>query len=262
MTTTEQIVWAHRVDKDVPRPSSGPARRCSVCGPAAGVGRHRAVCDSRSTRSPAATHRSAPGSDRQRPLRLHGWRPTRSRRASARHSLAPSPRASVLRHTGRRHLHFHFPEQGLIMPGQFVPGADSHSRAWRPCRCRDRLHHARLRVVDGVHLLHARPTTPGGLRDACSPGSAARTSCWSCCAGGARNSRRACRWSSSMPTASCHGLSQHHREHDGGSRGLERHLRGRRHTSAWYRQKGVQSLPYPPLTPGADAVYVIDETWT
>jgi homoaconitase/3-isopropylmalate dehydratase large subunit len=31
-------------------------------------------------------------------------------------------------------------------------------------------------------------------------------------------------------------------------------------TYAWYRQKGVHSLPYPPLAAGADAVYVIDET--
>nr|MBA2258155.1 hypothetical protein [Acidobacteriota bacterium] len=27
-------------------------------------------------------------------------------------------------------FHFYFPEQGLVMPGQFIPGADSHSRAY------------------------------------------------------------------------------------------------------------------------------------
>ena len=27
-------------------------------------------------------------------------------------------------------FHFYFPEQGLIFPGQFIPGADSHSRAY------------------------------------------------------------------------------------------------------------------------------------
>src|SRR5436309_10170042 len=31
-------------------------------------------------------------------------------------------------------------------------------------------------------------------------------------------------------------------------------------TSAWYRAKGIQDLPYPPFAPGADAAYVIDET--
>ena len=31
-------------------------------------------------------------------------------------------------------------------------------------------------------------------------------------------------------------------------------------TYAWYRAKGIRELPYPPLAPGADAVYEIDET--
>ena len=31
-------------------------------------------------------------------------------------------------------------------------------------------------------------------------------------------------------------------------------------TQAWYRAKGIVELPYPRLSPGADAVYAIDET--
>jgi 3-isopropylmalate/(R)-2-methylmalate dehydratase large subunit len=31
-------------------------------------------------------------------------------------------------------------------------------------------------------------------------------------------------------------------------------------TYAWYRAKGITELPYPPFSPGADAVYAIDET--
>src|SRR5207237_3862640 len=27
-------------------------------------------------------------------------------------------------------FHFYFPEQGLVVPGQLIPGADSHSRAY------------------------------------------------------------------------------------------------------------------------------------
>src|SRR5204863_4639559 len=27
-------------------------------------------------------------------------------------------------------FHFYFPEQGLVLPGQFIPGADSHKRAY------------------------------------------------------------------------------------------------------------------------------------
>ena len=32
-------------------------------------------------------------------------------------------------------------------------------------------------------------------------------------------------------------------------------------TYAWYREKGMTTLPYPPLTPGANAVYEIDEVF-
>jgi len=31
-------------------------------------------------------------------------------------------------------------------------------------------------------------------------------------------------------------------------------------TAAWYRERGVEGLPYPRLTPGVDATYEIDET--
>ena len=31
-------------------------------------------------------------------------------------------------------------------------------------------------------------------------------------------------------------------------------------TYAWYRDKGIGTLPYPPFSPGEDAVYAIDET--
>ncbi len=32
-------------------------------------------------------------------------------------------------------------------------------------------------------------------------------------------------------------------------------------TLAWYRAKGMTDLPYPPLAPGANAVFEIDETF-
>jgi 3-isopropylmalate/(R)-2-methylmalate dehydratase large subunit len=54
-------------------------------------------------------------------------------------------------------FHFYFPEQGLILPGQFIPGADSHSRAYwriRGGRRGHRFHRARLRLGDGLRVLH------------------------------------------------------------------------------------------------------------
>jgi 3-isopropylmalate dehydratase large subunit len=32
-------------------------------------------------------------------------------------------------------------------------------------------------------------------------------------------------------------------------------------TRAWYRARGIEHLPYPDVSPGADAVYAIDETF-
>ena len=49
-------------------------------------------------------------------------------------------------------------------------------------------------------------------------------------------------------------VSQHDRQHDGGGRGAERHLRARRdHLRRGTAQKGITTLPYPRFSPGADA---------
>ena len=74
----------------------------------------------------------AAGRDRQRPLRLHRQAtPTTSRPAIGRefarlHGIEKPYYATP----GDGIFHFYFPEQGLVMPGQFIPGADSHSRAY------------------------------------------------------------------------------------------------------------------------------------
>ena len=131
MTTTEQIVWAHRVDKD------------------------------RATVQPGDTVRVyadlLPASDGTAPFAIHTFnqitggrtifprqaaiandhfvftgreddeRQTAIGRAFAReHGLRPPYYATP----GDGIFHFYFPEQGLVVPGQFIPGADSHSRAY------------------------------------------------------------------------------------------------------------------------------------
>jgi len=45
---------------------------------------------------------------------------------AAKHGLVPPYYATP----GDGIFHFYFPEQGLVVPGQFIPGADSHSRAY------------------------------------------------------------------------------------------------------------------------------------
>ena len=130
LTLTEQIVWAHRVDRD------------------AGV-------------RPGATLRLyadlLPASDGTAPFAIHTFNaitgggtvfPRQAAIASDhfvftgkeddRKQTSISEEFARLHAIGRPHyaspgdgiFHFYFPEQGLIVPGGFYPGADSHSRAY------------------------------------------------------------------------------------------------------------------------------------
>ncbi len=130
MTATEQIVWAHRVDKDA------------------------AV-------RPGATLRVfadlLPASDGTAPFAIHtfnqitGGKTIFPRQAAIANDHfvftgkeADEKQISIGREFASRHciekpyyatpgdgiFHFYFPEQGLVLPGQFIPGADSHSRAY------------------------------------------------------------------------------------------------------------------------------------
>src|SRR5438874_9148178 len=130
MTSTEQIIWAHRVDK---------AQQLS----------------------PGATLRVyadlLPASDGTAPFAIHTFN-----QITGGSSIYPRQAAIANDHfvfTGRTDddlqtaigrdfarlhqiekpyyatpgdgiFHFYFPEQGLVAPGQFIPGADSHSRAY------------------------------------------------------------------------------------------------------------------------------------
>jgi 3-isopropylmalate/(R)-2-methylmalate dehydratase large subunit len=130
LTTTEQIVWAHRVDKDA-------------------------------TVAPGATLRVyadlLPASDGTAPFAIHtfnqitGGRSIFPRQAAIANDHfvftgkeADNKQTGIGREFARLHgiekpyyatpgdgiFHFYFPEQGLVHPGQFIPGADSHSRAY------------------------------------------------------------------------------------------------------------------------------------
>jgi 3-isopropylmalate/(R)-2-methylmalate dehydratase large subunit len=130
LSTTEQIVWAHRVDKDAEV-------------------------------KPGATLRVyadlLPASDGTAPFAIHtfnqitGGNTITPRQAAVANDHfvftgrdADSKQTEIGRQFAERHgigkpyyatpgdgiFHFYFPEQGLISPGQFIPGADSHSRAY------------------------------------------------------------------------------------------------------------------------------------
>ena len=131
LTATEQIVWAHRVDRD--RRDLKPGDTLRV---------YADLLPASDGTAPFAIHTfnqitaGAPGRPRQAAIandhfvftgRDDDARQTRiGQQFAAQHELKPPYYATP----GDGIFHFYFPEQGLVAPGQFIPGADSHSRAY------------------------------------------------------------------------------------------------------------------------------------
>lgn len=133
MTSTEQVIWAHRVDKDLKPSDLKPGTTLRVYADL------------------------LPASDGTAPFAIHtfnqitGGNTIFPRQAAIANDHfvftgvdADEKQTSIGREFARLHgiekpyyatpgdgiFHFYFPEQGLVMPGQFIPGADSHSRAY------------------------------------------------------------------------------------------------------------------------------------
>jgi 3-isopropylmalate/(R)-2-methylmalate dehydratase large subunit len=130
LTTTEQIIWAHRVDKDRRRLEPGDTLRV-----------YADLLPASDGTAPFAIHtfnQITGGVIRPRQAaiandhfvftgREDDEKQTSIGRAFAREQGLTSPYYAT---PGDGIFHFYFPEQGLVLPGQFIPGADSHSRAY------------------------------------------------------------------------------------------------------------------------------------
>jgi 3-isopropylmalate/(R)-2-methylmalate dehydratase large subunit len=130
LTTTEQIVWAHRVDKNVEVKPGATLRVYADLLPAS------------DGTAPFAIHtfNQITGGDVIHPRRaaiandhfvFTGTKPDAQQVAigsafAERHGIGKPYFATP----GDGIFHFYFPEQGLVVPGAFIPGADSHSRAY------------------------------------------------------------------------------------------------------------------------------------
>ncbi len=130
MTSTEQIIWAHRVDRD------------AEVRPGATLRVYADLLPASDGTAPFAIHtfNKITGGDtifpRQAAIandhfvftgKSNDDKQTAIGREFARlHGLEPPYYATP----GDGIFHFYFPEQGLVLPGQFIPGADSHSRAY------------------------------------------------------------------------------------------------------------------------------------
>src|SRR5688500_10482987 len=131
MTTTAQIVWAHRVDKERRELKPGDTLRvyADLLPASDGTAPFDLHPCNQISGGKAITPRQAAIANDHFVFtgRDDDDRQTAIGRAFAQeHGLVKPYYATP----GDGIFHFYFPEQGLVLPGQFIPGADSHSRAY------------------------------------------------------------------------------------------------------------------------------------
>ncbi len=265
LTTTEQIVWAHRVDRDVEV-------------------------------KPGATLRVyadlLPASDGTAPFSIHTFNqitggniidPRQAAVANDHFVFTgkedDDKQTGIGREFARLHgihkpyyatpgdgiFHFYFPEQGLVMPGQFIPGADSHSRAygaygavgmgvgsttlgfgWSTGYVYFTLAKARRVVFTGKlqQWVGGKDIVLELLRR------------W-----GAKQSEgmsvELVDVNQQLPIMYRNTIANMMAE----AEALNGIFAPDDVTYAWYRDKGITDLPYPRIAPGADAIYAIDESF-
>ena len=130
LTTTEQIVWAHRVDKNAEVQPGATLRVYADLLPASdGTAPFSIHTFNQITGGNAIFPRQiAVANDHFVFTGIEAdERQTSIGREFARANGIEKPYYAT---PGDGIFHFYFPEQGLVMPGQFIPGADSHSRAY------------------------------------------------------------------------------------------------------------------------------------
>jgi 3-isopropylmalate/(R)-2-methylmalate dehydratase large subunit len=267
MSTTEQIVWAHRVDKSLKPSQLQPGTTLRV---------YADLLPASDGTAPFAIHtfNQITGGNtivpRQAAIANDHFvftgidadeKQTAIGREFARfHGLEPPYYATP----GDGIFHFYFPEQGLVMPGQFIPGADSHSRAygaygavgigvgsttlgfgWATGYIYFTLAQQRRVVFRG----RLQPWVSGKdivlelLRR------------W-----GARQAQgmsvELVDADRQLPIAYRNTIANMMAE----AEALNGIFAPDEITYAWYRGKGIADLPYPPICAGADTVFAIDET--
>jgi 3-isopropylmalate/(R)-2-methylmalate dehydratase large subunit len=266
MTSTQQIVWAHRVDKDAQVAPGATLRVYADLLPASdGTAPFAIHTFNQITGGHAIFPRQAAIANDHFVFtgRKDDEKQTSIGRAFARlHGLEKPYYATP----GDGIFHFYFPEQGLVMPGQFIPGADSHSRAygaygaagigvgsttlgfgWATGYIYFTMARARRVVFEGA----LQPWVSGKdivlelLR----------------------------RWGAKQSQGMSVELVDANRQLPIAYRNTIANMMAEAEaqngifapdeiTTAWYRAKGITELLYPPFAPGADATYEIDETIT
>jgi 3-isopropylmalate/(R)-2-methylmalate dehydratase large subunit len=267
MTATEQIIWAHRVDKDQKASDLKPGTTLRVYADL------------------------LPASDGTAPFAIHtfnqitGGNAIYPRQAAIANDHfvftgvdADDKQTNIGREFARAQglvkpyyatpgdgiFHFYFPEQGLVMPGQFIPGADSHSRAYG---------------AYGAVGIGVGSTTLGfgwatgyiyfTLAKARRVLFKGRLQPWVSGKDIALELLR--RWGAKQSQGMSVELVDADRQLPIAYRNTIANMMAEAEalngifapdetTIEWYTRKGVKELPYPPIVPGANARYEIDET--
>jgi 3-isopropylmalate/(R)-2-methylmalate dehydratase large subunit len=263
MTSTEQILWAHRVDKH------------AVVAPGTTIAVYADLLPASDGTAPFAIHTfnaiTGGGTIYPRQAAIANDHFVFTRRADDEKQTRIGEAFATAHGIERPYyatpgdgiFHFYFPEQGLVAPGQFIPGADSHSRAYG---------------AYGAVGIGVGSTTLGfgwatGFVYVTLPKSrrvvfAGALQPWVSGKDVVLELLR--RWGSaqaqgmSVELVDTRGqLPISHRNTIANMMAEAEALNGifapDEMTAAWYRARGMSDLPYPFVGPGSDAEYAIDE---
>jgi 3-isopropylmalate/(R)-2-methylmalate dehydratase large subunit len=264
LTTTEQIVWAHRVDKTAEvRPGATLRVYADLLPASDGTAPFSIHTFNQITGGDAIWPRQIAiandhfvftGEDADEKQTSIG------RQFAAHHGIVKPYYATP----GDGIFHFYFPEQGLVMPGQFIPGADSHSRAYGA--------YGAIGIGVGSTTLgfgwstgyiyftlpqQRRVTFAGRLQPWVTGKDIvlALLKRW-----GAKQSQgmsvEFVDAGHQLPIAFRNTIANMMAE----AEAMNGIFAADAITEAWYRAKGMSDLPYPRVVPGAEATYAIDET--
>jgi 3-isopropylmalate/(R)-2-methylmalate dehydratase large subunit len=264
MTTTEQIVWAHRVDKNADVKPGATLRVYADLLPASdGTAPFAIHTFNQITGGTAIAPRQAAVANDHFVFtgREDDEKQTSIGRAFAKLHALEKPYYAT---PGDGIFHFYFPEQGLVMPGQFIPGADSHSRAYGAYGA------VGIGVgsttlgfgwATGYIYFTAAPARRVVFRGGLQPWVSGKDIVlellrrW-----GAKQSQgmsiELVDRDMQLPIVYRNTIANMMAE----AEALNGIFAPDEITYAWYRAKGITALPYPRFAPGADATYAIDET--
>lgn len=264
LTTTEQIVWAHRVDKDAVVTPGATLRVYADLLPASdGTGPFAIHTFNQITGGNTIDPRQAaiandhfvftekPEDDLQTDI---------SRQFAHVHNIQKPYYATP----GDGIFHFYFPEQGLVLPGQFIPGADSHSRAYGA--------YGAVGYGVGSTTLGFGWSTGYVYFTLARPRRVRFTGKLQPWVSGKDIVLRVLeRWGTKQAEGMSVEFVDVNKQLPISFRNTISNMMAEAEaqngifapdeiTYAWYRDKGITELPYPPIQPGLEAKYEIDET--